>query len=836
MTEELSFGQWVKRRRRGLGLTQRQLAERIRYAVDTIRNVESDELRPSVALAARLAEGLALPPDQRADFVRFARDEADDAPTVPTPEPPPSPGARPLPAPLTSFIGREAEVAALVATLRQPDIRLVTLVGAGGVGKTRTALQVAEALRGDFEGGIAFVPLAAISEPELVLPTVAEGLGVKEGRGRPLAESLKQALAQGQWFLVLDNFEQVPDAAPHVAALLQACPRLTVLVTSRAALRVQGEHEYALRPLATPPTPADLNLPALEQSPAVRLFIQRAQAVRRDFRLTAANAEAVAQICQRLDGLPLALELAAARLRSLAPAELLARLDHRFELLRQGPRDMPARHQALQAALDWSYQLLPPQEQLLLARLAVCVGGWTLEAAEAVGAGKDAEAVLDGLDGLISQSLVEQSEGVDGSRYSMLETIREYGLERLAEWGESEAARQRHLDYYLGLVEAVAPGLRGADQRLWLNRLEAEHDNARAALRWALDRGQAEHALRLGRAMGPLWAAHAHWREGRRWLHEALASSPEAPASLRAPALHQAGVLARRQGDFEAARVLFTESLDLHRALGNHHGVASALNNLGTVDYSRGQYSSARARYTESLELYAGLGDERGVAACLDHLGTVAWAQGDYPSATDFYQRSLALWRRLVGEEHISIAQALNNLGNVAWGQQDYAVAAAYYQQSLDLYERLGDTSGVAWALNNLGNVAWAQGRLAEARERLTHSLSLFRALGDLPALAICLTGLAYLAHSLGEDEGAARLVSAAEALFASTGSGLAEVDRPAHQRIIAEIRAALGDEQYAGLVAEGRSLTVDAACASAHAVGQQPEAEGGVPPTGGGA
>ena len=819
MTTDVTFGRWVKLRRRGLGLTQKELGRRVGYAMDTIRNVESDELRPSRQLAEKLADELGIPDTERAAFVQFARDEANTEALTLTPHPaplPPRPTPRhptSLPTLLTPLLGRDADVAAISEVIRERQRRLVTLTGPAGVGKTRVALQTAETLLPDFDGHVVFVGLAAVSDASLVVSAIGQTVGAREQSSRSRLDSLKDELGDRRLLLVLDNFEQVVPAAQDVVELLAACPGLVALVTSRAALRVRGEQEFPIRPLPVPhPTQAP-SFEHLAASPAVRLFVDRAHDVKPDFALTSENAAVVAAICHRLDGLPLAIELAAARIRILPPPTLLARLTRRLKLLTGGPQDMPTRHQALEAALDWSYRLLAEEERRLLRSLAVFVGGCTEEAVEAVtqaSGGWTGEA-LDGLEALMRESLLEQQGGADGEpRFVMLETIREYASDKLAASGEAEVLRGHHLDYYLTLAERAEPELRGERQLAWLNRLEAEHDNLRAALRYGLERGEGERALRLAGALGRFWAARTYWSEGRQWLTEALANSDDRPAPFRAKALHEAGVLARYQGDYSAAEAYFAASLALRRELGDRAGMAASLNNLGYLDYFHRRYASARAYHGESLALYRELGDDLGMATTLNSLGNLAWAEGDVDAAQSLYQDCLASWREAVGENHIAIAQTLNNLGNVAWAKHAYDEAGRHYEASRRLYRKLGDRAGQAWALNNLGSVAWVQGDDARAQALYGESLALFGALGDKFGLATCLCGCVSVAASLGETERAAVLAGAVEALFEALGSGLAQADQPTYERVLADVRASLGDRAFADAWARGRDLELE--------------------------
>ncbi|MFL5804867.1 MAG: ATP-binding protein [Roseiflexaceae bacterium] len=562
---ELTFGDWLRRQRRALDLTRAELAARVSCSVSALRKFEVDELRPSRPLAEVLAGALHIAPEDRAAFVRFARDRPGaDTTCLPVATVSPQHSVLrstmrcTLPAQPTALIGREQELAAIHAILHRADLRLLTLTGPGRIGKTRLALQAAADMLNDFAHGAYFVNLAPISDPALVVATIAQTLGVTERGSRPLLETLKDELREQQVLLLLDNFEQVLAAAPQLAELLAACPKLKLLIISREVLHLYGEHEFGVPPLALPPT-TDNRQPTTDdpdslaraetigQYAAVRLFIERAQAARSDFAVTNASAPAVAEICYRLDGLPLAIELAAAHVKLFSPRALLARLDHRLALLTGGGRDRPARHQTIRGAIDWSYNLLDPAEQTLFARLGVFVGGCTLEAATAVcNATNDLPMdVTEGVASLVDKSLLRLKASADGEpRFLMLETIREYALERLEAGGELGMLRQRHAAFFVTLAEAADPALSGLQQRAWLDRLETGHPNLRAAVAWSLTNVGSDMGLRLAVALGQFWARRGYLSEGRSWVTDALTpaggtSRPDTAASraLQAKAL-----------------------------------------------------------------------------------------------------------------------------------------------------------------------------------------------------------------------------------------------------------------------------------------------------------
>jgi predicted ATPase/DNA-binding SARP family transcriptional activator/uncharacterized protein HemY len=659
-----------------------------------------------------------------------------------------------LPTSLTRLIGREQELAAVRAQLGRADVRLLTLSGPPGVGKTRLALQAGAVLSDLFADGVFFVPLAPISDPDLVVAAIAQTLDVKEMGGQSLIERLQAILRDKQLLLVLDNFEQVVDAAPRVAELLMACPALKVLVTSRVVLRLSGEHECPVAPLALPDLQHRPSVEALSQIAAVALFVERARAVKPDFVLTAENASAVAEICARVDGLPLAIELAAARVKLFSPQALLARLERRLNILTSGARDLPPRQQTLRSTIDWSYHLLNAGEQTLFGRLGVFVGGCTLEAAEAV-CYMNGDLPIDSVEGiatLVDQSLLRQEEDVDGEpRLVMLETIREYALERLEASGEAETIRRQHAAYHLKLAEQAEPQLHGPEPVAWLERLEAEHDNLRAALAWSQSvDGDAVLGLQLAGNLWRFWSIRGYLSEGRTWLERLLALAPSSaiPASSWAHALHGAGVLARHQGDCSGTAALCGQSLALFRELGHRQGVARSLNELGWAVQARGEYERAMAYYQEGLDLFRCLGDQRGIAEVLDHLGRVARGRGDYRQATACFRESLSLFRTLGDTRGTAIA--LKSLGSVLWIQGDNAAARSLHEESLALFRTLGDTWGVALALDHLGLVAREQGEYAVAHAHFEESLALRRDIGDREGIAFVLRDLGTLAHQQG--------------------------------------------------------------------------------------
>lgn len=710
-----------------------------------------------------------------------------------------------LPLQPTPLIGREREVAELTALLRHRDVRLVTLTGPGGSGKTRLSLQVAADLVGEIPDGVYFVELAAIWEPEQVPVAIGRTLGVKEIGEQAALQNLKAYLRDKQMLLVLDNFEQVAAAAPMLADLLKASAGLKLIVSSRAVLHVYDEHEYPVPPLVLPdrdhlPPPA-----ALSQYAAVALFIQRAQAVRPSFEVTNDNAPAIAEICVRLDGLPLAIELAAVRVKLLSPDALLARLDNRLALLTGGARERTARQQTLRGAIDWSYNLLAADDQVLFARLAVFVSGFTLDAAEAVAGAIGAEAlarapdrismnppvrtlpVLDGVQLLADESLLRRVDGVDGEpRFLMLETIHQYALERLLERGELDAVRWQHAIYFLQLAATAEQALRGPRQDLWLRRIEEEHDNLRAALQYALNGGYIELGSRLASALSDFWIKRGFWSEGRRWLETALARAlgheagddgpvavngadiDPAPGSSVATILAQIGSVAALQRDYRRAIEVSEASLYLCRRQGDTRGIAWSLNSLGWVAVDQGNYERARAVQRESLELFRAVGDHRGSASSLNCLGEIAAAQGDYQRATRRHQEGIALLRGLGNPW--DAAWPLLNLGRVAAFQGDYGRASRLIGESLGLFRDAGDMWGAAWGLNNLAWIARLEGDPSRATTLAGESFEQFCTIGDLWGSAWSQADLGQLALEQGDGARASRLLHASLRIFDDIG------------------------------------------------------------------
>jgi len=698
---------------------------------------------------------------------------------------------------------------------------LLTLTGPGGIGKTRLALQVAATLLDYFPDGIHVVSLAPLSDPKLVPPAIAESVGVREAGDRPVIDTLTDSLHDQRVLLVLDNFEHLLPACSALAHVLDSCSRVTALVTSRAVLRLTRERAFEVPPLAAPSPQPLPDLETVGRYNAVKLFCDRAQAVKAGFALTCENAAAIVEICRRLDGLPLAIELAAARIRVLPPQALLAQLANRLALLTRGALDTPVRHQSLRGAIEWSYTLLDEAEQKLFTRLSVFAGGCTLQAAEAVCDYQEdlPFAMLDGLSSLVDKSLLivgeQEATHVDAEpHFVMLETIREYALERMAATQETEALRRRHAACFLEMVEDAEPQLVGSEQVTWLARLDSELDNLRAALGWAMAGEEKAIGLRLAGALWRFWYARGHLTEGRRWLEDFLAlaerhhtlTDADSHSPLTAKALIWAAALAMDQGDYGRAEILAEEGLSLSRQRADKWGVALSLNVLGNVAHYQGNGAQAMAMFEEGLALFRELNDTWGVGLSLNNVGMVARLQGDTERAAIVYQESLAMERDL--EDLWSIAIVLDNLGEIAQEQSAYEKAMALHEESLALRRELGDLRGIADSLSALALVARKQGNCDRAAILYEESLTLYRKVGDKWRSAVCLEGLAGTAHMYGRMEQAARLFGAASILRDTIGHPLSPTERPEYDRGVAAVRVGLGEEAFTAAWAAGSTMS----------------------------
>jgi predicted ATPase/DNA-binding CsgD family transcriptional regulator/Tfp pilus assembly protein PilF len=717
--------------------------------------------------------------------------------------------------------------------LGDPGVRLLTLTGPGGVGKTRLALRAAGEVAGDFPDGVCFVDLAPLGATKLAPATLAQALGVRETGGRGLPRRLKDHLRERRLLVVLDNCEHLLEGvAPLVADLLGACSQLRVLATSRAPLHVYGEHDLSVPPLALPDNGAPASAAHVVQSEAVRLFVERARAARPDFAVADEEAPAVAEVCRRLDGLPLAIELAAARVRALPVPALLDRLERRLPLLTGGARDLPARQQTLRATIAWSHGLLEPEEQVLFRRLAV-FRGCTLEAAEAVCAAPAAQPrsasialpplridVLDGITSLVEKSLLRREETEDGQPwYVMLETIGEFAAERLAEGGDAPAVRRRHILYYLELAEAADSELHGAQQQRWLTRLEREHDNLRAALDGCLALGHAEPAYRLALALWWFWQVHGYASEGRERLTVLLDRFPVPAGSgprahLRARAFYAASYLAHVQGDFATARRLEEQSLALHRALNEPVHVAGALESLGTIASAQGDHDAAQGFLREALAIARTLGNPLTTAMALHGLANVLHEQGDYGTARGLADEAVALLGDLGDDRSLGSASLTRAI--IAQDEGDYATAQRLMEQALALYEEAGDARAGAVALANLGSLAAARGDYATAHQRLGASLTIQEDLADAAGIAFALERMAAVAAAMGRPSRAVRLAGAAGALRAAVGASLSPSHQARLDARLAPARRALGEAASAEAWRAGQALPLAEAVAEA--------------------
>lgn len=763
-----SFGALLRHHRAAAGLTQEELAERAQLSVRGIKYLEHDGRKPYGDTVRRLAGALGLDANARARFELSARWGTSAA----AGDEQPGSSFSPLPLPPNGLIGRAAVVAALRNLLGSDSVRLVTLTGPGGVGKTALALCVAAELGATFPDGVAFVPLASLADPGLMLATIADTLGVGEAADQPVLERLWAYLQGKRLLLVLDNCEHLLDAVPALAALLDRCAPLKVLTTSRAPLHIRGEREFPVSPLALPdcarlPPPADL-----AAVPAVALFIDRALAALPDFAVTPGNAAVVAEICIRLDGLPLAIELAAARVKLLTPQAMLGHMGRLLLLLTDGARDLPARQRTLRDTIVWSYDLLTPPERLLLRRAAVFAGGWTFDGLAAICAveGDPPLDLLDGMGSLVNQSMVRRGDGDDGEpRFDMLQTIREFALERLAECGEEADVRNRHVAYIVGLAERAEPHLEGADQAIWLNRLARDDDNIRGALAWAHERKYADLGLRLVRALKVYWFVRGHLVEGyeRTIWFTRLPQSAAFPI-LCSDALNAAGFLAREYGDYERAYAASRESLALSHRLNDRKRAADALANLGYVALQQGKHADARDLFQRSLVTNRELNNRQGIADALSFLALTAFRSNDLDEAQRMNEESLAIW------------------------------------------EALDDRQATVWARTRLALVLLAHGAHASAYDQCMASLRTSMELDFRWGFSWSFDGLAHLTAIYGESYLAARLLAAAASVRDAAGIRLSPLEQSENDRLLDQIRAEIGTERYADAWANWEQWTVD--------------------------
>jgi non-specific serine/threonine protein kinase len=868
-----SFGYWVRRRRRALDLTQDDLAGQVGCAASMIKKIEADERRPSRQLAARLADYLALPADEREPFLQAARGELAvdrlERGTQPVALSPRMRAARRhnLPISQTGLIGRARELATIGALLRQPGTRLVALTGPGGIGKTRLALAVAADLTNTFPDGMWLVELAPLADPALVPQAIASAFGLRVEPERPILNALVEYLRDRAVLLILDNCEHLVEASARVAdTLLRECADVRILVTSREALGIAGETTVQVPPLSIPSSHQTPSPDVLLHSDAARLFVERATTVIPGFAVTDDNAAALAQVCRRLDGIPLAIELAAARIGMLRVEQIAARLDDTFRLLRGGTRTIPPHQQTMRATMDWSYDLLADAERGLLRRLAVFAGGWTLQAAEAICANADSIAlqgpsaqpkpmlqrahVLDVLASLASKSLVlaDRKQGAE-ARYRMLEPIRQYAYEKLLAAGESERVAELHLAYYVELTERVEHA--AVQPAQWLNHLQAEMDNIRVALDWSVDHDPAgglrlasaiwrfclrygfigEHRERILRLLSQPAAAARTWVRVKAlaaaarlvvWedflpAHALAEESLAIARELRDPrsealSLVTLGTIACSMNDFAFGRPLVNESLALYRSLGDSQGIAGVLIDLGiTVEVK--DYVRAQAYLLEALKLYRDRGDLTGMAVALEGLCDLASWNGDFAVAHQWLEESLALQNLLGGQ---TPADTLHSLGALALRQGQYAQARAYLEEGLAICRDTGDATLGHWLLAHLGYVALREGDEARARATFDQAQRRFLPAGITSGIVYTLEGVASLAARQGQAERAVRLFAWAGATRESIEDPRPPVEQADVDRDLAAIRARLDEAAFAAAWAAGQALTPEQAIAEA--------------------
>jgi predicted ATPase/transcriptional regulator with XRE-family HTH domain len=781
-----SFGELLRQVRSAASLSQEELAQRSGLSVRGISDLERGaRSAPRLETVRMLADALGVGQDDRSALLAAARPAllggagADHVrPALPS-----------VPTPLTRLIGREVEIGALRTILQRDDVRFVTLTGAGGTGKTRLAIAVAAEMGDAFPDGVVFVDLSPLTDPTLVVPTIATSLGVREVVDQSLSETLSSFLTSKQLLLVLDNCERILAAAPDITTLLAACPGLSVLATSREPLHVRGEREFPVPPLPLPATTPLLELGQFASAPAIALFVERAEESQPEFTMTTENMAAVAAICRRLDGLPLAIELAAARVKVLPPQALLVRLEHRLPLLTGGGRDLPARQRTMRDAIAWSYDLLSPDEQALFRRLAVFAGGFTLASAEAVAAAEGRLAVLDGLVALVEQSLVRQMPGAGAEpRYQMLETVREFGLERLVSSGDADDARQRHAEHFLRVSADLMQASPILMDHASLMRVVAEHDNVRLALVWYDQHGEIDALLQLSSLLYGLWFSRGLYREGVQWVDRALERSQRVPSSALIRALDGAGTLAIFQGDYVRATSFIEEGLALAQVLGDPSLMSEALTYAAFLAYRHRAFARAEELLAEARHILAGSAESEPGALPFLTLGGVV----------PFF-----------------------HIGDLALVQGQFAQAATEYEEAIALFQAAGSETGLRDMQAGLAAVRYLTGDVPQAAALYGESLQQSHAMAFWPLVVSSLLGLAGIAIEVGDPVGGARLLGAAEGIASSLGAVMYTRDYPVHDRVLATVRLALDEQRFANVRETGRALSIEVAIAEALTVAE---------------
>jgi predicted ATPase len=720
-----------------------------------------------------------------------------------------------LPNQLTTFIGREEELDTARQTLLRKDVSLVTFTGPGGTGKTRLSLEVANRLVGRFKDGVIFVQLADVTNPEQVIARIAQQLEVRSAGSQPLFQNLKDYLRDKDLLLLLDNFEQVISAAPVVAELLAAAPALKALVTSRIVLNLRGEHELPILPLDTPDLAEPPPLKQLAENESVKLFVARAQTAQSSFRLTESNAFVVAQICQRLDGLPLAIELAAARVKMFPPQAILARLTDRLKLLTGGAQDLPARQQTLRKTLDWSYSLLSSREKSLHARLGIFVGGFTLESAEVICNLEGNLDILEGISSLVNNSLIKQEELADGQpRFRMLETIREYALEQLSQSGKMPELQQRHADQYIGIILNEARyGVMGPESTAWLNRLELEHDNIQSALEWCSQSSAGrELALSVLATLTWFWYRRGFFSEGREWTDRLLAASDNEPAAIRAAALQMSSRMAMWRGDLKNAVARATQGLTFWQRLEDEQKIPMSLMETAVTLINVGSDQEAHTLLKEAETLFRENNISYFQAITLVHLGNASLGLGKPDEAREWLDRAHPVFRE-IGEPW-GLSFVLNNLGEVARVQGNYEQAYGYYRESEALLRTTGDKGDLARLVHTLGYIAAHKGDLEQAEAQFRESLAMFRKLGNKRGIAECIAGLSSLRARQGKLQSAAKMLAAAESLLGASGAAWWPADRVEIERTRAILQSGMEEPAFRAAWAAGQSMLLDQAIA----------------------